>query len=105
MSLSVQRRLEGSRGGGWGGIAAGPLDVCKNILVGAARSFSPRGHFQRPPDLFDNFLFRFTYCLLFVFINGLSDKDLQALFLQFVPSCPAIPRRSFGGKERDQWGH
>lgn len=65
-------------------IAAGPSDVCKKTSGGAAEDspeVSPRRQYLRPPDLFYNFLFRFTYCLLCVCVDGLSDKDLQALFL------------------------
>lgn len=85
-----------------GGIVAGPLDVCKNILVARPKVFLKRT-FSKASDLFDNFLFHFTYCLLFVFINGLSDKDLKRYSCNLFP-CPEIPRRSFGARGRASGG-
>lgn len=54
-------------------------------------------------DLFYKMFFRFTYCLLFVFLDGLPDKDLQALFLcSFFPPMPCDSwekgSRSFGAR-------
>lgn len=86
------------KGSGGGGVGRNrPLDhLTFARFCRRGQKFFQRGHFQRPPDLFDNFLFHFTstaYCRL---INGLSDKDSKRYSCNLFPLALRFPREALG---------